>query len=105
MDNILYKICSLISYNNNFFSAKDNNKLLFINIPDLNIIKEQDFLNNNNTIEYYLKVIDDYTLFQKYSDNIITKYYNMVKSDIILINLENINTYFLELLDFLSKKN
>jgi hypothetical protein len=104
MDNILYKICSLISYNNNFFSAKDNNKLLFINIPELNIIKEQDLL-NNNIIEYYLKVIDDYTLFQKYSDNIITKYYNMVKSDIILINLENINTYFLELLDFLSKQN
>lgn len=97
---LLYKITSLISYNNNYLKNKYIDDI--ISIENLNLIKHKELF-YIDIIEYYLKVSEDLNIIQIYSDNLINNYYEIIKNDIILINLEYINIYFLELLELLSK--
>jgi len=101
----LYKIYSLLSYNNNYLKSQYiNDNSIYINITELSLFKEKELYYNDN-IEYYLKAMDDYNTYQIYYNNLISKYNNIINNDIIIINLENINNYLLEVLDIISKKN
>ena len=111
LDNIIFKIISLITYNNNFFKSfylleKD----FIIKISKLKILELKDLNFNDNIIEIYNKIYQDYELIQNY--NILILNYNKqinimnkIHNDIIFINLENINDMYLELLEYFSKKN
>jgi CRISPR/Cas system CMR subunit Cmr4 (Cas7 group RAMP superfamily) len=126
LDDIIFKIISLITYNNNCFKSLyiENNELI-INISKLKILELKDLNFNDNIIEIYNKIYQDYELIQNYNDVIINnnnspvrqsgtettelirvnQKINTVDNDIIFINLENINDMYLELLEYFSKKN
>lgn len=108
LDDIIFKIISLITYNNNFFKSLyiENNELI-INISKLKILELKDLNFNDNIIEIYNKIFQDYELIQNYNDLIINnnQKINIVDNYIIFINLENINNMYLELLEYFSKKN
>jgi hypothetical protein len=97
---LLYKITSLISYNNDYLKNKYINDI--ISIEHLNLIKHKELF-YIDIIDYYLKVSEDLNTIQIYSNNLINNHYDIIKNDIILINLEYINHYFIELLELLSK--
>lgn len=86
---IVYNICSLLSYNNDFFK---NNYILdekiYIDIYKLEIFKIYDNYIN------IINISNEYTKIKEYSDYIKKNYNNIIKSDIILINLESINNYY-----------
>jgi CRISPR/Cas system CMR subunit Cmr4 (Cas7 group RAMP superfamily) len=126
LDDIIFKIISLITYNNNCFKSLyiENNELI-INISKLKILELKDLNFNDNIIEIYNKIYQDYELIQNYNDVIINnnnspvrqsgtettelirvnQKINTVDNYIIFINLENINNMYLELLEYFSKKN
>jgi hypothetical protein len=108
LDDIIFKIISLITYNNNCFKSLyiENNELI-INISKLKILELKDLNFNDNIIEIYNKIYQDYELIQNYNDVIINnnQKINTVDNYIIFINLENINDMYLELLEYFSKKN
>lgn len=113
LDDIIFKIISLITYNNNFFKSfylleKD----FIIKISKLKILelKDLDLNFNDNIIEIYNKIYQDYELIQNYNTLILNynkqiNIMNKIHNDIIFINLENINDMYLELLEYFSKKN
>ena len=108
LDNIIFKIISLLTYNNNFFkSLYIENTNLIINISKLKLLELKDLTFNDNIIEIYNKIYQDYELMQNYNDLIINnnQKINIVDNYIIFINLENINNMYLELLEYFSKKN
>lgn len=108
LDNIIFQIISLITYNNSCFkSLYIENTDLIINISKLKILELKDLNYNNNIIEIYNKIYQDYELIQNYNDLIINnnQKINKIHNDIIFINLENINDMYLELLEYFSKKN
>ena len=110
LDNIIFKIISLITYNNNFFKSfylleKD----FIIKISKLKILELKDLNFNDNIIEIYNKIYQDYELIQNYNTLILNynkqiNIMNKIHNDIIFINLENINDMYLELLEYFSKK-
>jgi hypothetical protein len=110
LDNIVFKIISLITYNNNFFKKLYLNDLI-INISKLSILELKNIYNeNNNNLDIYNKIFKDYEYIQ-FNNELIINYNNnldnikKIHNDIILINLDNINDLYLELLEFYLKKN
>ena len=83
LDNIIFKIISLLTYNNNFFkSLYIENTNLIINISKLKLLELKDLTFNDNIIEIYNKIYQDYELMQNYNDLIINnnqKLYNIYK--------------------------
>lgn len=109
IDQILFKLISLIDYN--------NNQLKNLNIIDLNFyinINELNILNLNNYIdelyEYNHLILDDYKLFKEYKEillqnNLDHKLQIQITNDIVFINLNIIENLFNEILEIISKKN
>ena len=84
----LYKIYSLLSYNNNYLKSQYiNDNSIYINITELSLFKEKELYYNDN-IEYYLKAMDDYNTYQIYYNNLISKF-RQVKLK-VNISLENL---------------
>jgi len=107
IDQIIFKLISLIDYNNTFFQQINIIDInYYININELNILKINNYINDFN--EYNNQIVDDYNLFKEYKENILQNNLDnnkkkMINSNIININLDIINNLFIELLNTIKK--
>lgn len=109
IDQIIFKIISLIDYNNNKLKTLNIIDLnYYININELNLLNLNNYINDLN--EFNNLILEDYTLFKQYKESILQNsleinIQKIIDKDIIFINLTIINNLFIELLDILIKKN
>jgi len=108
-DNKIFKIISLITSNHHFFKSLSLQNLI-INIINLNILELKSVYIENNNLEIYNKIYKDYNIIQNNKDLIMNYNQNLnnmkkIQDDIILNNLDSINNLYIELLEYIIKKN